>query len=61
MYVFIGQKVSRNRLKTKDGYFLTFENELNWYDDKMYAVLCTRNEETKLFKYIKRADWKEET
>lgn len=61
MYVFIGQKVSRNRLKTKDGYFLTFENELNWYDDKMYAVLCTRNEKTRLFKYIKRADWKEET
>lgn len=58
MYTFIGKREKNpRRFKTIDGYFLTFDKDLPLFDDFMYVILCTRNESTGLFTFIKSSYW----
>ena len=58
MYTFIGKREKNpKRFKTIDGFYLTFEKELPLFEDFMYVILCTRNEETKLFTFVRSTYW----
>lgn len=55
MYVFIGQRKKDNpkKFKTTEGYILTFDKTLPLFEDFMYVILCSRNEKTGIFTFIK--------
>ena len=59
MYTFIGRKDNKNpkKFKTIEGHILTFVQPLPLFDDFMYVILCTRNEETKEFTFIRSTYW----
>lgn len=59
MYTFIGSMDKHNpkRFNTIEGYILTFEKNLPLFEDFVYVILCSRNEKTKLFRFIRSIYW----
>lgn len=55
MYVFIGQRKEDNpkKFKTTEGYILTFDKQLPLFNDYRYIILCSRNEDTGIFTFIR--------
>lgn len=59
MYTFIGSKDENNPkcFNTIEGFILTFTKNLPLFEDFMYVILCTRDEKTKLFTFIRSIYW----
>lgn len=58
MLTFKGKKDKKypNRFRTDDGYILSFDKELPLFDDIEYFIVCSKDEQTKLYKILQRKE-----
>lgn len=54
MYTFIGKRQKNpKKFKTIKGFILTFEKDLPLFEDFIYVILCSRDEKTGLFTFVR--------
>ena len=54
MYTFIGRpQKNLKKFKTIEGYILTFKKDLPLFEDFIYVILCSRDEKTGVFTFIR--------